>query len=147
MITEDYISLETARLLKDKGFRCDTNCYYNAQYDEIRTVSDTFMLDWNDVKYMKRLGMEGAVAIPTLQMVVKYLDTLGFYISVVPFDIMQKANDKIVRFVAKVYVKHPNHLDELTVDVFDSRQEATNAAILYVFNSIEFLNHYSSQTS
>ena len=73
MITEDYISLKTARLLKDKGFRWYTNRYYNAQYDEIRTVSDTFMLDWNDAKYMKHLGMEGAVAIPTIQMAVKWL--------------------------------------------------------------------------
>ena len=145
MITEDYVSLETARLLKDKGFEFVTNRYYNAQYDEIRTVSDTFMLNWNDAKYMKHLGMEGAVAIPTLQMVVKCLDTLGFYISVVPFDIMQKANDKIVRFVAKVYVRHPNYIDESIIDVFDSRQEATNAAILYVLNSIESLTLYSSQ--
>jgi len=73
MITEDYVSLETARLLKDKGFRCVTNRYYNAQYDEIRTVSDIFMMDWNDVEYMKKLGMEGAVAIPTIQMAVKWL--------------------------------------------------------------------------
>lgn len=73
MIKEDYVSLETARLLKDKGFELVTNRYYNAQYDEIGTVSDTFMMDWNDAKYMKRLGMEGAVAIPTIQMAVKWL--------------------------------------------------------------------------
>lgn len=95
MITEDYVSLETAKLLKDKGFRCATNRYYNAQYDEIRTTSDTFMMNWNDAKYMKHLGMEGAVAIPTLQMAAKWLreehnlsidntcSIRGFYCSVV----------------------------------------------------------------
>lgn len=145
MITEDYVSLETARLLKDKGFEFVTNRYYNAQYDEIRTVSDTFMLNWNDAKYMKHLGMEGAVAIPSLQMVVKWLDEKGLYISAVPFDIMQRASDKIVRFLANVFVKHPDYLDNLTIGVFDSRQEATNAAILYVLNSLESLTIYSSQ--
>lgn len=146
MITEDYVSLETARLLKDKRFEFVTNRYYNAQYDVIRTVSDTFMLNWNDAKYMKHLGMEGAVAIPTLQMVVKCLDEKGLYISAVPFDIMRRASDKIVRFTANVFVRHPDYLDNLTIGVFDSRQEATNAAILYVLNSLESLSIYSSQT-
>ena len=45
MIKEAYVSFETAKLLKEKGFRAETNRYYNAQFDEIRTVSDTFMMD------------------------------------------------------------------------------------------------------
>ena len=73
MITEDYVSFETAKLLKEKGFDEATNRYYNAQYDQIRTVSDTFMWHWNDEKFMKHVMMEGAVAIPTIQMIMKWL--------------------------------------------------------------------------
>ena len=73
MITEDYVSFETAKLLKEKGFDEATNRYYNAQYDQIRTVSDTFMWHWNDEKFMKHVMMEGAVAIPTIQMTMKWL--------------------------------------------------------------------------
>lgn len=73
MVTEDYVSLETAKLLKEKGFDEATNRYYNAQYDQIRTVSDTFMWHWNDEEFMKRVLMEGAIAIPTLQMAMKWL--------------------------------------------------------------------------
>ena len=73
MIQEDYVSFEVAKLLKDKGFNEATNRYYNAQYDGIRTVSDTFMTYWNNENHMKELMMEGAIAIPTLQMVCKWL--------------------------------------------------------------------------
>ena len=83
MITEDYVSLETAKLLKEKGFDEATNRYYNAQYDQIRTVSDTFMWHWNDEEFMKRVLMEGAIAIPTLQMVVKWVQET-FNIVIIP---------------------------------------------------------------
>ncbi len=73
MVTEDYVDIELARLLKEKGFRAVTNRYYNAQYEQIRTVSDTFMMDWNDEEHMRSITMPGAVAIPTIQMVLKWL--------------------------------------------------------------------------
>lgn len=72
-LTEDYCSFEVAKLLKEKGFRAVTNRYYNAQYDQIRTVSDTFIMDWNDEEYMKSITMPGAIAIPTHQMALKWL--------------------------------------------------------------------------
>lgn len=73
MITEDYVSFETAKLLKEKGFDEATNRYYNAQCDQIRTVSDTFMWHWNNEEFVKRVLMDGAIAIPTLQMTMKWL--------------------------------------------------------------------------
>jgi hypothetical protein len=73
MITEDYVSFEVAKLLKEKGFREITNRYYNAQYDQIRTVSDTFMMDWNDEEHMRSITMPDSVSIPTLQMAMKWL--------------------------------------------------------------------------
>ena len=72
MIEEAYVSLEIARILKDKGFRAITNRYYNAQYEQIRTVSDTFMMDWNNEPYMRSITMPGSVAIPTLQMTMRW---------------------------------------------------------------------------
>jgi hypothetical protein len=85
MITEDYVSLEVAKLLKEKGFNECTNRYYNAQFDEIRTVSDTFMTYWNNEDRMKVLMMEGAIAIPTYQMVMKWLrEVYNIVISIFP---------------------------------------------------------------
>lgn len=85
MIQEDYVSFEVAKLLKEKGFDEATNRYYNAQYDEIRTVSDTFMTHWNNEEHMKRLMMEGALAIPTLQMACRWLrDVHNIHIGINP---------------------------------------------------------------
>lgn len=73
MVQEQYVSFEVAKLLKEKGFRAITNRYYNAQYDEIRTVSDTFMMDWNDEERMSKVFMPGSIAIPTQQMACAWL--------------------------------------------------------------------------
>ena len=101
---EDYVSLDIARLLKDKGFRNITNRYYNAQYAQIRTTSDTFMMDWNDEAYMKKLGMEGAIAIPTLQMTMKWLrEVHDIHLSITPFDIEPRVSGRIVRYIPEIY--------------------------------------------
>jgi len=39
MITEDYVSFETAKLLKEKGF--DEECYRFWQYDKANNKDDT----------------------------------------------------------------------------------------------------------
>lgn len=86
MIQEAYVSFETARLLKEKGFRCKTNCYYNAQYNQIRVVSDTFMMDWNDSEHMEGIMMSGAMAIPTQQMAIRWLrEVHGIMIGIHPW--------------------------------------------------------------
>jgi len=135
MITEDYVSLETARLLKDKGFRCVTNRYYNAQYDEIRTVSDTFMMDWNDVERMKKLGMAGAISIPTLQMVMKWLrvvKNIQIEISIVG---EEDKNHKVEKWVYGFRIQTTDIIDR-HLATFTSYEEAANAAILYALENL-----------
>ena len=133
MITEDYVSFETAQLLKEKGFACATNRYYNAQYDEIRTVSDTFMLDWNDAKYMKHLGMEGAVAIPTIQMAVKWL-RLEHQIFIRPdTDFMNPMS-----YFAEIFC-YGNNLktqQDVMTGKYESPEEALEAALKYTLENL-----------
>ena len=73
IMKEAYVSFEVAKLLKEKGFKEVCHRYYNAQFDEIRTVSDTFITDFNDNDFMKRIAMEGAISIPTHQMAMAWL--------------------------------------------------------------------------
>ena len=66
MITEDYVSLEIARLLKDKGF----NEYCMA----FRSPSGALFRSSHDIKNFedgKTIG--GAIAAPTLQTAMKWL--------------------------------------------------------------------------
>ena len=90
MIKEAYCSKEVSILLKEKGFNEATNRHYNAQYDEIRTVSDTFMTYWNNEEHMKVLMMEGALAIPTHQMAMKWLREEKRTSIIIEFDLTKR---------------------------------------------------------
>jgi hypothetical protein len=73
MITEDYVSFETAKLLKEKGFDgiCDT------AYEKItskHSVEETAISDWGKLNQIKR---------PTFQMAMKWVQET-FNIVIVP---------------------------------------------------------------
>ena len=79
---EHYVSLELAKLLKENGFREICHRYYNAQHNMIRSVGDTFMMDFNDEEYMKSITMGGAISVPTMQMVLAWIRKKGYYIEI-----------------------------------------------------------------
>lgn len=64
MITEDYISFETAKLLKEKGF--NESCIYVYRHDGSEDIWDA---DKEDIAYQK----------PTLQTVMKWLREVHHY--------------------------------------------------------------------
>lgn len=131
-ITEDYVSFETAKLLKEKGFRAITNRYYNAQYDQIRTVSDCFMMDWNDEKYMKSITMPGAIAIPTHQTALKWLREVHNIDIIAPpqFDNVEWTYSPIIFKLlipcTEIRLNDNKHKKELAVE----------AALLYVLKNL-----------
>ena len=62
MITEDYVSFETAKLLKEKGFDERTNSYF--------TDNNEIAISW----YFSRYNRESTyLSAPTLQMAMKWL--------------------------------------------------------------------------
>lgn len=71
MITEDYVSYEVAKLLKEKGFECEKDSI-TAMYNEIgkfhplSTAVDEYYYDYNDFD-------EYDYVAPTLQMAMKWL--------------------------------------------------------------------------
>ena len=73
MITEDFVSFETAKLLKEKGFdeKVDTLYKMDAEF-----LKSTLCINYNDAKFAL-LDMhnipENTVSAPTLQMVMKWL--------------------------------------------------------------------------
>lgn len=80
MIKEDYVSFETAKLLKEKGF--DEICEY--EYG-VPDVDKGYVLQrfFKQVKNSELI--DEAYTAPTLQMARKWLmDNKGFYIAVVP---------------------------------------------------------------
>lgn len=125
MLTEDFVSFETAKLLKEKGFDEPTNRYYNAQYGMTRTVSDTFMTYWNDEDHMKALMMEGALAIPTHQMAMKWLrEVHKLLISVDASPIYGKVKDEKGRNTCSLLYWHYMASGEWVNEKYNPNQKA-----------------------
>jgi len=61
MVTEDYVSFETAQLLKEKGFKCEPLHYYYDKYGNLLFSAWSVNLTKNEF---------GA---PTLEMAIKWL--------------------------------------------------------------------------
>lgn len=73
MVTEDYVSFETAKLLKEKGFKGQGEHFY-----EDNKIT-------NYINYWFRITPEQryeAIEAPTLQMAMKWIREQGFYINV-----------------------------------------------------------------
>ena len=81
MIAEDYVSFETAKLLKEKGFNGLCTAYYDC------FTTDNFHCgneptDFNNID----IKIRNIVAAPTLQMAMKWLrDVHKLYIVVQPY--------------------------------------------------------------
>ena len=75
MITEDYVSFETAKLLKEKGFDEDISFWYNENGSEI------FFQQKYDIMYNWRVRQGLKIyQCPTIQMSMKWLREKGFHI-------------------------------------------------------------------
>lgn len=64
MITEDYVSFEIAKLLKEKGFDCLCHSYFRKDNPN-NLVKETCSANWNDTPFF--------TSRPTLQMTMKWL--------------------------------------------------------------------------
>lgn len=75
-ITEDYVSFETAKLLKDKGFDAVCRTAYETITNE-HEVEQCSLSSWGELNQVKR---------PTLQMAMKWLREVHHYYIQVMFD-------------------------------------------------------------
>ena len=116
MITEDYVSYETAKLLKEKGFDVLTYaCFSNdgkETYYGYRAVGDDIMR-------------------PTLQIAVKWLREKCIFITlnIISFNL----NDSPVW---SFDIWHNNNHEYRFSDYFDSYEEACESAIKYCLENL-----------
>lgn len=134
MVTEDYVSFEVAKLLKEKGFDGDCQyCYINE--------------DDSDIKQLEvPTGYDAEIDAPTLQMAMKWLRKVhGLHIDVfVGMDESYDADGIMVeqwhfwtyyitttegKFVYDAY-------DQFDVVEHQTYEEATESAILFCLNNL-----------
>lgn len=130
MIKEAYVSLEVARLLKEKGFAELCNRYYSSQFNEMRTVGDICMMNWNSTSTIDEFYY---ISIPTHQMAMRWLRE-KYEISI------EISALKRHRWVYTVY----RLLEERVVEVWNdgtyvSYEDATDDALKYCLENLNKL--------
>ena len=136
MITEDYVSFETAKLLKEKGFNRDTNRYYiegsvdkNPYYSPIRQnhnkriTNNEFDIDIDITS--------SRISAPTLQMAMKWLRET--------FEIHCQIDCPIVAFNWVYGIRDLDKDEWVTLrnmGDYDTYEEAAEAAIKYCLENL-----------
>jgi len=133
MIKETYCSFEVAKLLKEKGFNEICSRYYNSQFNEMRTVGDICMMNWNSIS-------DEYISIPTLQMAMKWLrevhnlfifpfpqrNTDSFWVEIYSIDKDKNENDKWENL----------YCESIDLKNFSTYEEACELAIKYCLEKI-----------
>ena len=133
MITEDRVTFEIAKLLRDKGF--DEPCDYIYDEDNLKWVYHEFIFFSGGglVTNSKLKDINGEIiTAPTLQMAMKWLrEVHNMYIEVCT----DKAyNLKDIVFQPAIYNKELNCLWES--DNFSTYEEAVDAALKYILENL-----------
>jgi hypothetical protein len=123
MITEDYVSFETAKLLKEKGFECDNLHYY---YDE---DGDLLFSAWNIGAGKNRL------VAPTLQMAMKWLRELHHcVICITPLTFY--CGEIVSKWGYCIWADDNTEVDEESSPRLESYEEACESAIKYCLENL-----------
>ena len=117
MITEDYVSFETAKLLKEKGF--DEPCF---RYAESKRI-------YESGAWMVANVTGGAVGIPTLQMAMKWLREVH------KIDITVDPHDVGINWIYQFHLcQNKDYLFSRDVDT--SYENCAEAAIKYCLENL-----------
>jgi hypothetical protein len=128
MIKEAYVSSEVAKLLKEKGFSELCNRYLNSQFNEMRTVGDIWIMDFNSISEENEY-----ISIPTQQMAVAWLrEKYGISIEISALNQYQ--------WVYAIYKLLKDSVAEVWNDgTYVSYEDATDDALKYCLENLNKL--------
>ena len=126
MITEDYVSFDTAKLLKEKGFN-DVPVYtyylsYGGFYLSPMAVTN------------KNLYAQGHIAAPTLQMAMKWLREVH-NLEIYPYHDMFQENDKCWYGIEK-FTKGCSNCQYEEEPIYSTYEESCEAAVKYCLENL-----------
>jgi len=147
MITEDYVSFETAKLLKEKGFDGDTFCEYADKegvveewYDEYRERMMHFDYNYGTLitpptEPQDKYRVYGdTIPAPSLALAMKWLREIHHLFIDVDYN---EENGNTPYFTLITDLKTKEYISGRSVDVFQSTYElAAEAAIKYCLENL-----------
>jgi len=125
MITEDYVSFETARLLKVKGF--DGECDLFCRTDD----SELIIHEAAKIAYSQGIDDE-CIILPTLQMAMKWLRDVYHLHIVLDVSDTSQLNPKYYVVIWDTTPKRESYI----LDLFNSYEEACEEAIKYCLENL-----------
>ena len=138
MITEDYVSFETAKLLKEKGFDETCRAFWKDWNNELHLCSccSSHVFEWCHNSMLEEYyndNEETNIAAPTLQMVMKWLRKAH--------DIFIRPNISFlypIRYYCEIfcYGDNLNTQQDVTTENFKNPEEACEAAIKYCLENL-----------
>ena len=129
MVTEDYVSFETAKLLKEKGFDWSSYCHYRLDNGELCRFNTNCSTNIEQNNY---------ITAPTLQMAVKWLRDVHNLIISVEFTIHGWLCDitKIVRD-SNGFIVNINHgVGDDALPYCDEYEKSCETAIKYCLENL-----------
>lgn len=120
-ITEDYISFETAKLLKEKGFNERVKSYYT------ESGLAGYMLALKETKNTELDN--GFISRPTIQMTMKWLREKGWFICIIPLAF--HCGEKASKFGYNIWAGDNLEVDEFITPALDTYEEACEYGIMY----------------
>ena len=125
MITEDYVSFETAKLLKEKGFEGKMHTFYTEEGTEMESA---YVVPSNFFPIYR----------PTLQMATKWLrEVHNLYISVeMGFDVDNPQYFFFVPSVCKFSNKDGEYFTPFSEMEFNTYEDAAELAIKYCLENL-----------
>ena len=128
MIQEAYVSFETAKLLKEKGFNEKTDTIY---WDSplLKEVNISPRVESSDGMAGSWINHDDEYPRPTHQMVLAYLREKDIYIDVFPHKIYERKK----QFLYEIKDEHAFYQSE---GFFKTFEDATEAAIKYTFENL-----------
>ena len=134
MVTEDYVSFETAKLLKEKGFNEECLMWYYGKdiinFDGNPLKADTLLKARTNSGTIKNEHTVYACTAPALQMAMKWLEVEhGIFITV-----MRGIGGNGFVYTPYIFDKDSNQHNQHSG--YDSRAEAEEAAIKYCLENL-----------
>ena len=131
MIKEDYVSLETAKLLKEKGF--DEPCDFVYDEGKLEWIHHKFIFLGGKISTNSEFRDSEIISAPTLQMAMKWLrEKHNIYIDILTYT---TGNNIQFRWVGHEKGRLFSQEEDKTI-YFGSHEQACEAAIKYCLEKL-----------
>ena len=122
IITEDFVSFETAKLLREKGFEGKMHTFYTENGTEMES---SYVVPSNFFPIYR----------PTLQMAMKYLREVHNIFIVIEPHVYDSINEKTSSYVASLW-QGDNYYENIGSKDYPTHEEACDAVIKYCLENL-----------